>query len=671
MPTTGSCTVTEGKTFAQGEKIDNAKLNQAAKPSVRVDADSIGERELSAEDVRAIMDSVLGRTVIVDRSADHATPGIFQSADYVPGVFPDGQGTVGSSNFVSPTGTFTLDDNGRLILGAGIPAGTTITYVSGSIVTLSQNYLIQFRDGIIAGGTNLTSATAAFSPADNGRTVIGTGILSGTTMTYVSPTQATLSQAATDATAVIFQVNGRQATGAFTVVGRGRGWRGVVDTNGIGTFEIYAGTIAGTLASGTFAVGADGTLVLGTGPNKLVASPSGDFLWGDGPTALGITSDGKLFIGASAFSNGVVRISSNGEMTVLDLPEVNHNVASGALNPFVEPVVMTPAGGAIINPSDVTLTCATRYSRIYYRTVAKDGVTNTDTSFVSATANFTIRDVGKSIVGTNIAAGAYIKSVTNATTVVLSAATSGTGSSLEWYLVPDITDTLCAGPITLTATSKVAARAYKNGEYSDVAANLFTLDNTTVPNPTITPGAGTYGGGGLDVSLADALAGSSVRYTLGDGTQADPTTTTGTLISPASGATPPSGIVHLMTGNTVIKLVAFKTGVTTSPVVTASFTVTTSGGGKTASPTFNPGGFSSPGHGNQVVNMSTTQAGANIRYTKDLSKPTRTHGTLISGTSGTTTIPAGTDKILQAIAFMPDSSLLDSDVTTAEYDFSS
>lgn len=60
-----------------------------------------------------------------------------------------------------------------------------------------------------------------------------------------------------------------------------------------------------------------------------------------------------------------------------------------------------------------------------------DAVTNTSTTLTSATAAFTSADVGKTVVGTgpnaaDIFAGTTIASVTNATTVVLSHATTGT-----------------------------------------------------------------------------------------------------------------------------------------------------------------------------------------------------------------------------------------------------
>jgi len=63
------------------------------------------------------------------------------------------------------------------------------------------------------------------------------------------------------------------------------------------------------------------------------------------------------------------------------------------------------------------------------RTVT-DGVTNTDTSLVSATANFVLGDVGRQVNGTGITAGTTIASRTNSTTVVLSQATTATATGV-------------------------------------------------------------------------------------------------------------------------------------------------------------------------------------------------------------------------------------------------
>jgi hypothetical protein len=64
-----------------------------------------------------------------------------------------------------------------------------------------------------------------------------------------------------------------------------------------------------------------------------------------------------------------------------------------------------------------------------------DGVTNTDTSLVSATAAFVAGDVGKTVTGAGIPTGTTISTRTNATTVVLSQATTATATGVTFTIV--------------------------------------------------------------------------------------------------------------------------------------------------------------------------------------------------------------------------------------------
>jgi hypothetical protein len=86
-----------------------------------------------------------------------------------------------------------------------------------------------------------------------------------------------------------------------------------------------------------------------------------------------------------------------------------------------------------------------------YRTVT-DGVTNGTTTVTSATAFFTSADVGKTITGSTIPGGATISSITNTTTVVISAAaSSATGVTLEIgirYFTPTATHSMRIRAVT-------------------------------------------------------------------------------------------------------------------------------------------------------------------------------------------------------------------------------
>lgn len=99
-----------------------------------------------------------------------------------------------------------------------------------------------------------------------------------------------------------------------------------------------------------------------------------------------------------------------------------------ALTPFV-----ADRGGitTVLPPSLATLTAATRPGTF------NDGVTATSTSLTSATAAFASSDVGKPVVDNGsgvIPTGTLINSVTSATVVVLSQATTGSSPSVSFYL---------------------------------------------------------------------------------------------------------------------------------------------------------------------------------------------------------------------------------------------
>src|SRR4030095_6047452 len=86
-----------------------------------------------------------------------------------------------------------------------------------------------------------------------------------------------------------------------------------------------------------------------------------------------------------------------------------------------------------------------------------DGVENSTTTFTSATANFVNGDVGKTITGDDIPGGTTIASVTNSTTVILSAAATATGSSKNFTILNRL-EVGGTGTVTSVAAGKISAR---------------------------------------------------------------------------------------------------------------------------------------------------------------------------------------------------------------------
>lgn len=88
--------------------------------------------------------------------------------------------------------------------------------------------------------------------------------------------------------------------------------------------------------------------------------------------------------------------------------------------------------GEVADDVPNTLSSGDRWVREFTRNVT-DGVLNATTTLTSATAAFTQADKGANMIGTGIPAGTVISSVTNSTTVVMSAAatTSATGVTVQ------------------------------------------------------------------------------------------------------------------------------------------------------------------------------------------------------------------------------------------------
>ena len=75
---------------------------------------------------------------------------------------------------------------------------------------------------------------------------------------------------------------------------------------------------------------------------------------------------------------------------------------------------------------------------------------------------------------------------------------------------PTAASTLYSGPVTLTATTTLQARAFKAGLTTSAAASgLYTL--AVVP-PVLTPGAGSYTGS-VAVTMTSLTPGAAIYYT--------------------------------------------------------------------------------------------------------------------------------------------------------------
>jgi hypothetical protein len=127
--------------------------------------------------------------------------------------------TAGSPVVTTTGTTFVATDVTRTVTGTGIPSGTTITAVNANnSITLSQPANNSASAVTLAFGLTflVTSATAAFVATDEGRTISGGSIPASTTIdNIVSATIAQLTNAPTAAASGVSFVFGTTVTSTF------------------------------------------------------------------------------------------------------------------------------------------------------------------------------------------------------------------------------------------------------------------------------------------------------------------------------------------------------------------------------------------------------------------------------------------------------------------------
>jgi alpha-tubulin suppressor-like RCC1 family protein len=240
---------------------------------------------------------------------------------------------------------------------------------------------------------------------------------------------------------------------------------------------------------------------------------------------------------------------------------------------------MAPGGGTYTTAQSVTISTATSGASLRYTTDGSEPNASSTlyTAPVNVATSTTLRAKAFKTdwVDSNAATAVYTMSFGTLSAPVMSPSPPGTYlSSVEVTLTgpgiatlryttdgtePNGTSAVYTAPLTLTATTTLKAKSF----HPDYTASATTTGVYTikVPNPTVSPGAGTYSAG-QTVTLSNSLSGATIHYTL-DG--ATPTTNDPSI---------PSGSAITLLASFTLKAKAFKTGCDPSDVVTEAFTVT-------------------------------------------------------------------------------------------------
>jgi lysophospholipase L1-like esterase len=218
------------------------------------------------------------------------------------------------------------------------------------------------------------------------------------------------------------------------------------------------------------------------------------------------------------YSNGLnnAGTEADGRNGILVQAALEVGSSSGKILPVtfdgLRSVLIEPGGMAVSDPVGVILTKGTAFQvRQYvtgYGVSFTDGVSNSTTTYTSATAAFTQADVGRSIVGTDIPAGTRIAAVASASSITLSATATGTNSGLTFVVgrpaLPSVT-----GPTGMKWNQNCIGSTSGLGEALNANTNLVTAG-------TVTNGSGNQLFGPSAILGVPATSGQPVIGIIGD-----------------------------------------------------------------------------------------------------------------------------------------------------------
>jgi glucose/arabinose dehydrogenase len=309
------------------------------------------------------------------------------------------------------------------------------------------------------------------------------------------------------------------------------------------------------------------------------------------PSGLGLTLDGIPITAPYTFT-GVQGITRTlGATTPQTLGNQPYNFAGWSDGGTMTHDIRTPTSNTTYTATFAPATTGTPVSmEAESLTVTTNGPTTTVTSDSTASGGAWIA-LNATAVGNymqfttpSLAAGSYMvqlayKTNTNRGITILAVDGAQVGDPVDEYSATVSYPTVTFGAVTFASAGTHTVRLAVTGKNaSSTAYNLiadrfiFTPINTStqVGTPMFTPGGGNYSSA-ISVAIATSTSGATIRYTTDGST---PSTTTGTVYT---GPIPVSS-------TTTIKAIAYATGLSNSPVssatynILASYTITASAG---------------------------------------------------------------------------------------------
>jgi formylglycine-generating enzyme required for sulfatase activity len=536
----------------------------------------------------------------------------------IPGVVSaptfDPQGGLYTSTFSVTLSSTTAGAAIRYTLDGSDPTDSSALY-SGP-VAITQNTTIKakaFKQGSTPSATaaaayEIQVALPSFSPAPG---------------TFTQAQTVTISTATTGAE-IHFTTDGSEPTlsspaysgavnAASTTTFKAKAFRNNMTPSSTVSAS-YIISIAGTVSSPSMAPG--GGVYAAAQNVSLTTATSG--------AEIRFTTDGTDPSDSSQLYSSPIAITMNTTLKARAFKSgmISSTTTSSAYQILVAAPAFTPPAGTYAAVQNVTLSSATPGATIRY---TLDGSDPTDTSAPYTIPLYVANSI--SIKARAYLAGMSPSTVANANYVIaipgtvatpsfspgggqyaqvqsVAISTVTTGADIRYTVdgsEPAESSALYSAAITVAQNATVKAKAFKAGMISSTTASAAY--EILVAAPVFNPASGTFTSP-QNVTMTTATTGAVIHFTT-DGSEP-------TEASPAY-----SVAVNVANSNT-LKAKAFKSGMTPSATVNATYTINIPG--TVATPTFSPGGgsYGIP----QTVTISTTTIGADIRYTIDGSDPT-------------------------------------------------